>query len=238
MIDDTLDDSRRLLAGNGRQKSMHLAVQLHAFHDFRAEHFERAAVVVQVHPGHGRNERVRHHRRQAAREERILAVLAPAAHDVGAALERLDHRRQVARIVLQIAVQRRDVAPARVLEAGCERRGLPEVAPQPDHPHVGIDGLEPCQDLEALVRAPIVDDDDFVRTSPGVEGRRELAVQVLERRRLVPDRDDDRELNHVRVGQFYRLLRCCAFLHCRYTTNPTSSTPTTTIETMGPRSRM
>ena len=83
-----------------------------------------------------------------------------------AALELLHHRRNVARIVLEIAVGGDDEAAAGVIEARRERRGLTEVAAEPDHPQARVGRLQPRENLEALVRAPIVDDDDFVRTGP------------------------------------------------------------------------
>ena len=98
--------------------------------------------------------------------KRVLAILAPAADDVVAALEHLDHRRDVVRIVLQIAVGRHDQPAARVREAGGEGRGLSEIAAEADHAQVRIARLQPRQDLEALVRAAIVDDDDLVASAP------------------------------------------------------------------------
>ena len=166
MVDDDFGDTHALIAGDRRQEAVHLAVQTHALHDLRAKDLQRAAVVVQVHARNGGDQTVGDHRRQPARDELVLSVLPPAARDVVAALDHLDHRRNVARIVLQIAVRGDDEPSARVIEAGRERRGLAEIAPQPDHPQMRIAGLQLRQDLEALVRAPIVDDDELVRTAP------------------------------------------------------------------------
>ena len=104
--------------------------------------------------------------------KRVLAILAPAADDVEAALELIDHRGDVARIVLQIAVRGDDQPAARVLEAGGEGRGLSEVAAEPDHAQMRIARLQPRQDREALVRAPVVDDEDLVGASPGASASR------------------------------------------------------------------
>ena len=79
----------------------------------------------------------------------------------------LDHRRDVARIVLQIAVGGDDEASARVCEAGGKRRGLAEVAAEADDAQVRI--ARPAavaRIVEALVRAAVVDDDDFVASGP------------------------------------------------------------------------
>src|SRR6185312_2673888 len=92
-------------------------------------------------------------------------------------------------------VHRHDVAAAGMVEAGGKGRGLPEVAPEPNHAQPWIAILQPRERLEALVGAPVVDDQDFVRPSPRGEALGELAVELFERRRLVADRDDDAELH-------------------------------------------
>ena len=71
----------------------------------------------------------------------------------------------VARIVLQIAVGGDDEAAAGVGKAGGERRGLAEVAPEPDHPQPRVRRLERGQLRERVVRAAVVDRDDLVRTA-------------------------------------------------------------------------
>src|SRR5207247_2012918 len=103
----------------------------------------------------------------------VLAVLPPAAHDVDAAVERGNHWRDIARIVLEVAVRRDDDPAARVIESGGKGCGLAEVAAEPYHPQMRIDGLQPRQDLEALIRTAVVDDDDFVERAPGAERRGE-----------------------------------------------------------------
>jgi hypothetical protein len=117
-------------------------------------------------------------------------------------------------IVLQVAIGGDDEPPARVFEASGERRGLAEVPPESDDPHLRIRRLQPRQDLEAPVGAAIVDEDDFVGARPDAERRRQLAVQILERLSLVADRNDDAQLDHG-VRSFYRLLRACAFFHTK-----------------------
>ena len=66
MIDDALGDRDALLAGDRRQKAVHLAIQLQRLDDFRSKRLERTAVVVQVDAGRHRNQPVRHHRRHPA----------------------------------------------------------------------------------------------------------------------------------------------------------------------------
>ena len=173
---------------------MHLAVQLQRLDDLGAECLQRAAVVVEVDAGRERNHPVRDHRRQPPREEGILAVLPPPAGDVVAAIERRDERRDVARIVLKVAVGGDDHASPRVVEAGGERRRLAEIAPEPDHAQPVVDRLQLPENLKALVGAAIVDHDDFVGASPRPERQGQLGVELQEARRLVANRDDDGQL--------------------------------------------
>ena len=126
----------------------------------------------------------------------VAAVLAPAAHDVGAAFDGLDHRRDVPRIVLQVAVGGDDDAAARVVKSRRESRRLAEIPAEADDRQVRIDCLQPRQGLEALVRAAIVDDDELVRPSPRAQRARQHAVQLVERRGFVPHRNDHGQVDH------------------------------------------
>ena len=81
----------------------------------------------------------------------------------------LDHRRDVARIVLQVAVGGHDEAAARVGEAGGKRRGLPEVAAEADHAQPGVPRLQRRQRVERVVGAAVVDDEDLVGAAERLE---------------------------------------------------------------------
>ena len=126
-----------------------------------------------------RDDRVGDHRRQPPVDERVLPILAPAAHDVEVPLlQHLDHRGNVGRIVLVVAVQRDDVAAAGVLEARRKGGGLPEVAAEANHPDARILRLDARQQLERVVAAPIVNRDDLVRAAELGQARRQLAVEA------------------------------------------------------------
>ena len=75
-------------------------------------------------------------------------------------------------IVLQVAVQRHDEAPARVRESGGERRRLAEVARELDHPDVRIARLDLRQPRERPVLAAVVDEDELVRDAERRQRRR------------------------------------------------------------------
>ena len=194
VVDHDLGDGDALLAGNRRQEPVHLTVELQRLDDFGAEHFERAAIIVQVHAGGRRDQPVRNRRGQSPRQECVLPILPPAADNVGATFERVHHCGNVARIVLEVAVGSDDQPAPRVSETGGERGGLPEVAPETDDPQVRIDGLQPRESLEAPVGAPVVDDDDFVRSSPRGKRLVQFAMELRQRGRFIVNWDDDAEL--------------------------------------------
>ena len=82
-------------------------------------------------------------------------------------LQHFDHRRDVARIVLQIAVRRDDVAAARVREAGGKCRGLAEVAAEPNDSQPRVGPLQRRELRKRVVGAAVVDREDLV-----TDGRR------------------------------------------------------------------
>src|SRR4029078_4950478 len=127
-----------------------------------------------------------------ARQPGIFAVLAPAAHDVGPCLDPADHLRQITRIVLKVTVGRRDQAPSGVLDAGRKRRRLSEIPPEPDNAPPWVALLVPAEALEAVVGAAIIDDEHLVAPPPPLERVRDVAVQLVDVRRLVPNRNDNR----------------------------------------------
>ena len=71
---------------------MHLAIELQRLDDLGTEDLQRTAIVVQLDARGPRDEPIGEHRRQPAIDERILAVLAPAAHDVDCAANAVLHR--------------------------------------------------------------------------------------------------------------------------------------------------
>ena len=200
VVDDVLGDRDAHLAGDRRQEPVHLAVQLHRLHDLGAKHLQRAAIIVELHAGHLRDDPVGNHRRQPAADESVLSVPAPPGDDVEP-LRELDHGGDVPWIVLEIAIGRDDETAARVREPGGEARGLSEVAPEADDAQPRITHLERRQPIERLIRTAVVDDNDLVAAPEALERCRELFVQRRHVQRLVADRDDDR---NIRIHRFWR----------------------------------
>ena len=91
----------------------------------------------------------------------------PAMMSAGLLLEQRHHGGDVARIVLQVAVHRDDVAAAGVGEAGGKGGGLAEIAAELDDAQPGVRGLQPREPREGVVGAPVVDREDLVGASAG-----------------------------------------------------------------------
>ena len=86
-------------------------------------------------------------------------------------------------------------------EPGRECRRLTEVAAESDDPEPRVSRLYVGQQIERRVRAAVVDDDDFVSSSEGLERCRELFVERSHVRRLVAHRNDD---GNFRIHRFWR----------------------------------
>jgi len=77
---------------------------------------------------------------ETAQPEVVNALLAPAANDVVALSNLLEEGRDIGRVMLQIAVHRNDVLAARMVKAGRQPSGLPEVAAQLHDGDAAVDG--------------------------------------------------------------------------------------------------
>ena len=122
-------------------------------------------------------------------------MLTPSADDIGAFFDAPNHVGKVVGIVLEIAVGCRDKAPFGVLDPGGKCSSLPEIASKADDAPPRIVLLMPHEAFEAVVGAPIVDDDDLVRSAPRRQRFGDLAVQLINVRRFVPNRHDERQVN-------------------------------------------
>lgn len=103
---------------------MHFPHQLHLLDDGTAVDLQAAAIIVQSHAGDLADQNVGAPGRDLPQNQRIASVLPPADKEVEPALfYRRDHVGNVRRIVLEVAVERRDQpAGGRVdsrLHCGC-----------------------------------------------------------------------------------------------------------------------
>ena len=125
-----------------------------------------------------------------------------AARDVVAGVDGLDEAGDVLGRVLQVAVHRHDGGAAGAGEARVHGGMLPEVALEADGPHARVVVVQALERGEGAVGRAVVDEDELEGAAELVEGLHGAAVELLERGRLVEERDDDRELRlRVRLGR-------------------------------------
>src|SRR6266511_1123343 len=188
-----------LRRGHGREpggdEAMHLAIEPHLAEHRRPERLEAAAEILEREPGHPPDEPVRERRGDAAEEEPVLAVAAPARDEVEVLAQQPPHEpRDVGRVVLEVAVHRDDDVPAGGVDARLHRGGLPVVAQEPHDPHVRPEPRRPGEErLPRPVAAAVVHGDEL----PRARVRRERRLDAVEQRGdvldLVVHRNDDRE---------------------------------------------
>src|SRR4051812_2268243 len=112
---------------------MQLAVELDVLKHLASVGLERAAIVVQGYAGSPGDTAVGDSRWQRAAQERVLPILAPAAHNIIPLVELLQQPWNIGRVVLEIGIDRNHHVAARAREPRRERRRLTEIAPEPHH---------------------------------------------------------------------------------------------------------
>ncbi len=124
---------------------------------------------------------------------RILPVLSDAAYDI-IVLELFQDVRDIARVVLQVGVQRDDHLTARPFEARIQGSGLPCIVAQPDHPHFRPFGDQLSQDMRRAIATAIVDEEQFVARPQRRQRLRDRRRQRDEVFRFVIGGDDNGDL--------------------------------------------
>jgi len=84
--------------------------------------------------------------------KRILAVLSPASHHIGARFDGAQKQRDRFRRVLKIGVQSHNDISSRLVKAGENRGVLSKIAAEFDDDQVRIFGLEVLKDIQRLFR--------------------------------------------------------------------------------------
>ena len=130
MLNHDLADPKAPGSGQHRHEAVQLAVEPHFAKDLAAVALHAAVVIVQLDAGQPADQPVEHARRKHF-VPGVVPHLLPAADHV----ELVGHGRQktgdFARVVLQVGVERHDQLAAGRMEAGAQRRGLAEIAAEP-----------------------------------------------------------------------------------------------------------
>ena len=134
VVDLDLGDARPGQRGHGGDEAVHLRIQRDAPDDRRAVGLERAAVVLDGDARDPADHPVGDDGWDLTGHELVLALVAPADHDIEALPDLFQEQGDVARVVLEIAVHGDDDLAAGVLDAGDHGRGLAVVLTEADHP--------------------------------------------------------------------------------------------------------
>ena len=159
--DGNLADTGAVPGGEGGNKAMHLAVERDVLDDLAAIGLEGGAEVVDVDVAEDRHEPVGRARGNAAHDEVVAAMLAPATDDVVAFFQFGEEVGDLVGVVLEIAVHGEDEVALGVVEAGGEGGGLAEVAAELDDENPTVDGGDFFKQAVGAVAGSIVDEDQF-----------------------------------------------------------------------------
>src|SRR6476660_2493093 len=117
---------------------MQLSVERHLLQNLAAIRLKRGAEVVNVHAADFGHQPVGATRWNAAEPEIIDAAPAPATDNVVAVGNLLQKKRDIGRIVLQIAVHGDNVFAAGMIETGGKSRCLAKISAQFDNRHAAV----------------------------------------------------------------------------------------------------
>ena len=188
-------DPRASPARQRRNEPMQIAVEPDALDRRRAVGLERGAEIVERHAGDPGHQPVGDFRRHSARPQIVHPLLPPAADDVVPFVELGEQLRNLFRRVLQVAVHRHDHRALSRVEAGGQRGRLPVVPGERDQHDAFIANRECFHRLPRTIAAAIVHVDDFCLGAEQQEHGVEAAVELGDRRHLVEQRHDDRQMN-------------------------------------------
>ncbi len=178
---------------------MHLRVQRNALDQAGAEGLERAAVVLDRHARHVADQPVGDARGNLARDQLVLAVVAPADDQVEAGVDLLEQQRDIGRVVLQVAVHGDEHVAVRVLDACGHRRSLAVVATELDDAQPRIALRDRGRDRDRVVPAAVIDEHHLERPAERSQRLHDRVVQRPNALLLVVERHDYRQCGTARA---------------------------------------
>ena len=128
MMGDHLGAASTQLMSQHGNEAMHLAVKFEFDGNLTADCLECTSEVVDGKTSGARDQPVRNFGRDLPTDHVVLPVFSPAVDQIVSLFQLVQHHWDVARVVLQIAVDGDDEVAGRVLNARKHRRGLSIVA--------------------------------------------------------------------------------------------------------------
>ena len=191
MVDDDFGDLGAVPLRVDGEEAVHLAIEPDALDDLAPIRLQRAAEVVQAHAAHEGDEAVGHDARGVALDGVVLAVLAPAAHDVEALFELGEQERDVGGVVLEVAIHRDDDVTAGEIEASHHRGGLAEIAAEMDDLHALVAAGDLVEQLIGAVGRAVIDEDELPRLADLLHCGPHAIVELGNISGFIADRDGD-----------------------------------------------
>ena len=134
-------------------------------------------------------------RRNAPRQQRILALDAPAGDDIIALFDFFDQPRNIRRIILAISIHRDDDFAGAVVQCGHHCGGLSVITPQMHHPDAGVGRGQPVEHLCRAVSRPIIGEHDLGRLRQFCKRLGQTRIQDRQGIDFVVHRDDNRNIH-------------------------------------------
>ena len=100
--------------------------------------------------------------------------------------------------VLQVGVERDDLAAARVVEARHDRHVLSEIRAEVDHAHLRVKPVKVVKYPHRRVAAAVVDENHLEASPEVLHHGPKLLEELVQRFLLIVGGDDDRDLNRLR----------------------------------------
>ncbi|MPM63310.1 hypothetical protein SDC9_110190 [bioreactor metagenome] len=131
-------------------------------------------------------------------EDRVPAADAVRADDVVPLVHLFDDVRYLRGRVLQVGVERDDLAAARVVEARHDRHVLSEIRAEVDHAHLRVKPVKVVKYPHRRVAAAVVDENHLEASPEVLHHGPKLLEELVQRFLLIVGGDDDRDLNRLR----------------------------------------
>ena len=175
---------------------MHLSVQRNVLDYFAAVCLERGSEVVDADSAHRRHHPVSAAGGNAPQQEIVCALTPPSTHYVIAFFELGQKARDLVWIVVQISVHGQHELSLRMLTAGRQRRGQPEVPPQLNDQNPRIDRRNLLQQTVSTVTRAVIDKDQLKSLANVLHYGLQAVVERGDILLFVMERNDDGIFRH------------------------------------------
>src|SRR6266702_6118337 len=144
--------------GHGRDEPVHFRIQRNLLDQGGPVGLEGAAVITNRHTRDLPDQAIGDLRGNFPGDQLVLAVVAPADHDVEALIHLVQEQLDITRIILQIPIHGDDDFACGVLDAGRHGGGLAIVAAELDQPDPGVLAGKLRANFRGIILATVIDE--------------------------------------------------------------------------------